>query len=512
MAANDYIVNIDTSYTDAVGNHLIGADDVLAVFYYNATSSGSEETWEKEWAVGNDILNSDFSSTITGTWPYYSDDTIPPYSFSISRFAGWHNTDLLRSKSVTSSGYSGGDGLPSYLVDYYSKYGWRTASADGNGAFAVVVDMGSVKDVNYVCIFPGWGTDPLTYLKDYRIGVATTDSELAYTVVSSGTTSSGVSSSVVSYIGEQSARYIKLYVDSNWGSSSSTMVHKFSAFNDPDWSIIGHSYYDVSGGSYAELRQNVDLTDYECLFFDARAYMSNAYQVGEITVKIDDTTVKTYNWSNTGTGWLDANDENHWTRWEEKIDTSSYSGSHTLKLRMWDSGNYGRVSFMGYLDGISTRPRWATEGKSSTRGQDTSFPNEVYIVADREGLSLIDKSSTSLWMRFDIGPGYMLEASAREIYADEGKIYLATSRGVVIIDFIENKAWKYSEAGLQYRMSIGKRNEYGFWFTHNAALALPSNDVYSVCPGVRSGGTSFILVGTGGGLAYMYLGAAPVTA
>jgi len=38
------------------------------------------------------------------------------------------------------------------------------------------------------------------------------------------------------YVGDQTARYIKLYVDSNWGSTSYTRLGKLAAYNKPDWS------------------------------------------------------------------------------------------------------------------------------------------------------------------------------------------------------------------------------------------------------------------------------------
>jgi hypothetical protein len=43
MSETDYIINIDTTYTDANSNTLIGSNEVLSVFYYDATADGSAE-------------------------------------------------------------------------------------------------------------------------------------------------------------------------------------------------------------------------------------------------------------------------------------------------------------------------------------------------------------------------------------------------------------------------------------------------------------------------------------
>lgn len=505
MTTQDYITTIDTTYTDDLGNSLIWSNDVLSVHYYNATTTGTEETWTKDWDYVNTITNPNFTTTITGAdWVFETDSSGDTNTFEISRFAGWHNTDLLRDMTVTSSGSS--TYSHSNLVDFKDRYGWRTSTSSGSGAFAAMVDMDSSQDINYVWVLPGFGSDTTMFLKDYRIGLSDTGGENDFTVVASGTTVSGSLAPQIHFVGNTEARYVKLYVDDNWGSSSYTHVGKLSAFYEPDWSMFGYRNTDISnGGTYAQWVQDVNLDSIDYLFIDARAYMTNSYQIGSLEVIVDSDTLKTYDWSSTGTTWLDSNDDAFWTRWEEVHDVSSYSGAHTLKLRMWNDtslSTYARNAFMGYFDTVSTQPAWYSEVFSDTRGDSAIFPDEVYILSDRKGVSIIDKDSVRLWMRFQVGPGYALEAAARDIYADEGKVYLATSRGLVVIDFTNNRVWKYSEDGIEYRMSLKRRNEYAYWFTHDSGETLNSSDVYSVSAGSVAG-TDFVVVGTGAGLSYI---------
>ena len=504
MGTQDYITTIDTTYTDDVGNNLIWSNDVLSVFYYNATTTGTEEDWTKDWNYVNYISNPNFSTTITGSdWVFETDSSGATNSFDISRFGGWNDTDLLRDMVVTSSGYS--TYTHSNLVDFKQKNGWRTSSAAGDGAYAAKIDMGSSEDVNYVWVLPGFDDDDSTYLKDYRIGVSDTGDENDFTIVASDTTTSGSLEPHIHFIGNLQKQYIKIFVDSNWGSSSYTYVGKLSAFYDPDWSMFGYHNTAVNnGGTYAQWKQDVNFSFYDYLFVDVRAFMINAYQIGSLDIMVDSDVIHTYDWSSTGLTWIDSNDDDFWTRWEEECDVSSYSGSHELRLRMWSSASSSgaRDAFMGFFDTVATQPAWYSETPSSYRGTSSTFPDEVYIFSDRSGISIVDKSTTRLWMRFQIGIGFALESIARDVNAKEGKVYLATPRGLIVIDFKGNRIWKYSEDGIEYRMSIKRRNEYAQWYNYSSLETLSSSDTYSVSIGTV-GGTDFVVVGTSIGLSYV---------
>ena len=503
--SDTYITNITTSTTDSEGNYIIGSSDVLAVFYYDATATGT--VWRRDWNISNPINNSLFASEIApSNWSLEEDSGDRMF---IDRFAGWKSTDLIKDLSVTSSG-SHSPYIDDYLTDWDQEYGWETAGPEGNGKYAASIDMGSSQTFNYVYILPGWDTDTSKFVNGYRVGVSDSGYENDYTIVASGTTTSGSYSPEIVFLGSAiSYRYIKLYVDSNHGSSAYTRVGKMSVFNDPEWSMYGFKNYNVSGGTYAEWSQNVNFTGIDTLYFDSRAYMTNAFQSGEMTVKVDGDIKKFYDWATTGTDWRDTTyDDGWWTRWEESIDVSSYTGVNKLEVMFWDTNH--RRAFQGYFDDFSVRPRWYTESKSATRSSTSTFPNEVYVVSDRQGVSILDKSDTSLWMRFNVGSGMALESAARDVFAADGKIYLATSRGLIVLDFVNNKIWKYDDTGIYYRMSITKRNEYVFWYTHSTSDKLLSSDVYSVHGGywkptpVASDDELNILVGTGSGLSVVF--------
>jgi len=505
--ASNYITNIDTGTVDSNNKQLIWSDQVLSVYYYDATASGTEETWTKEWLYSNPFVNSDFSTAVSGTgWDFVTDDSTLPYTFSLSRFASWNNTDLLENVAVTSSGNTGGNN-DEYVVDMDRAAGWETPGAGGNGAYAIRMDMGSVKSVNYLWMSPGYGSDVTKAVQGYRVGISNTGGENDFTIVASGTTTYSDYTPVITFLGNQTARYIKVYIDSNHGSATNHRIWKLSAYYEPEWSLFGTKVDGIFGGNYSRVQQSVDLTGIDDLYVDSRAHMVKAYSVGTLKVLASgvggatNDTLRTYNWGNTGEAWQNSNDSNHWTRREEKIDVSSYSGDTSVKLEIFE-GIFGRPAFWGYFGTVRTSPYWYTEGASEYRGLTQEFPDEVYIVSDRKGLSLINKADLTLWMRFNIGAGYSLETVVRDIYADEGRIYLATSRGLVILDFIENRTWKYTESGRYYRLSLGRRNEYGFWFLDDAGAAVTSNDVYSVTGGVNSG-DSFIFIGHGYGANYI---------
>ncbi len=264
----------------------------------------------------------------------------------VSRFAGWHDTDLLRDMTVTSSGFS--TYTHSNLVDFKANNGWRTQTSSGSGAFAAKVDMAASQDINYVWVLPGFENDSTTYLNEYRIGISDTGTEDSFTVVASGTTTSGSLEPKIHFIGNEEARYVKLYVDSNHGSPSYTHVGKISAFYEPDWSMFGHRNTNISNGgtyaqlvqdidftphdyisctncayvppllmfvfTYAQLVQDIDFTPHDYIFTDVRAFMSDSFQIGSLDVMVDSDVLKSYDWDNTGLTWLDSNEDNFWTR------------------------------------------------------------------------------------------------------------------------------------------------------------------------------------------------------
>ena len=506
MSGSDYITNITTTYTDDNGNYLIGSDNILSVYYYNSSVS-VDGSWKTDWAVANPVSEPYFSNPVlvSGVWSFETDSAGSPTTSVLGLSASWYSTDLLENKTVTSSGYNW-PYTHDDLVDFDSNTGWETPDASGGGTYAATIDIGSVEEFNYVLLSPGFGDSTTTdrMIKDYRIGVSVTGNENDFTIVAAGTTVSGNFNPIPVSIGSVSARYVKIYVDSNWGSSAYTRVFRLSAYNNPNWSLFGYHVNGNTGGSYYRAEQQIDLTDVDTLFIDARAYMSKTYGVGELSVTVSgvggstDDVIKNYNWANTGTAWLDSLDGNTWTRYEEELDVSSYTGDAVIKLNIFND-NYGVVSFYGFFDNVRSLPLWYGEGISTKRGSDKQFPDEVYILSDSKGLSIINKRDLSLWMRFDVGFGYMLGAPVRHVSAKSGRLYCSTSKGLYIIDFVSNRCWLFDDTGVYYRMSIGRRNQYAFWFTDTTSVYLPSRDVMW-CDIINSGGTDLLTVAHSNGI------------
>ena len=501
MSETDYIINIDTTYTDANSNTLIGSNEVLSVFYYDATADGSAEDWHYNYGNLNVIPDPTFNTALSGTvsgWTYSTDGSVPPYKFPSAQYAGWNSTNELVSKStVTSSGLSGYE--PVNLSNFRSANGWRTLN-NTQYVHKATFDLGAATEFNYLYLVPGFSNTTNNYLKDYRVGVSNTTADSSFVIVASGTTVSGVNLPEIVNIGGQNARYARLYADTGWGGSSYIATGKMGLFNDPDWSMFGYKEDSVVSGTYGQWEHSVSLDSFDKLYFDFRMFISNSYQNGYVKVYIDTDLKYTYDWS-TINAYRDTLDSLYYSRVEEEIDVSSYTGAHTLKVKY--TSDYGLYAFDFYLDNLYGQPGWFREVESSTRSIKGEFPDEVYVSSDMEGVSIIDKADNTLWMRFNVGSGYALEASARDVFADEGKIYLATSRGLVVVDFTTNKIWKYTSAGIYYRMGIKNRNQYGYWFLSDATKQLSTDDVYCVSCGTDATEGYYTVIGTSTGLSYI---------
>ncbi|KKK66128.1 hypothetical protein LCGC14_2967200, partial [marine sediment metagenome] len=330
---SDYITNIDTDYRDSNDNQLVWSNDIISVFYYDATASGTEEAWTKYWDIPNVVNNPIFATDISSIdWAYDSDDKIAPYRFQLFRYAGWENTNYLEDTSkVTSSGYTSPN-TENSLTNFRSERGWRTANAD-EYANAVAFDIGSSTLINAVWMISAFGDTTASYLKNYRIGISNTGTaEGDFAIVASGVTTQDIISSPIHRFSEQNVRYVKFYADTNWNSGSKIDVGKVGAFYNPNWSMWGYRAKDVVSGTYGEWKQDINTTNVDTLFYDVRAFISDAYQSGDIDVMIDDTSLQSYDYSSTLT-WDDPNDSNYWTRREDSIDVSGYTGIHTLRLR-----------------------------------------------------------------------------------------------------------------------------------------------------------------------------------
>jgi hypothetical protein len=122
-----------------------------------------------------------------------------------------------------------------------------------------------------------------------------------------------------------------------------------------------------------------------------------------------------------------------------------------------------------------------TTFSSSIRGPDKDFPDEVLIVVDDTGMSIIDISNYSLWMRFVYGVNKMFNNIDCKISALEGKISLATSGGLFVVDFISDEVIQYSGSYIKYPdVGIALRNAEVTFDNLRSSRSLTSDVVNNV--------------------------------
>lgn len=85
---------------------------------------------------------------------------------------------------------------------------------------------------------------------------------------------------------------------------------------------------------------------------------------------------------------------------------------------------------------------------STVRGEKQAFPNRVIMAVDQSSLSLIDESDSTLWMRFLFGTNAPLPDSNLRVRACNGVVYCATSDGLVALDFVQDRIYKYKGSDL----------------------------------------------------------------
>lgn len=119
--------------------------------------------------------------------------------------------------------------------------------------------------------------------------------------------------------------------------------------------------------------------------------------------------------------------------------------------------NTYKTHFLGFtVSGTLDSPKTFS---SNYRGTTQEFPEKSILVADGSGLSIIDDSDKTLWMRFKSGSEYMYRNSEAKLAASEGKIMYTTVSGIVCLDFVQDKATNYrSGQTLQSISNVAARN------------------------------------------------------
>lgn len=524
----DIIKTYSVGDLDTDGNAYVGSDKVTAVYHY--VSSG--EAWTKDYTdFVNPFVNHDFTyTTITGSpgadgrrWYETGDDyedvgktdgsrrykiSTVPYNF---REEILNKAILLEASPYTMNSpeavnteyfiqgdigaldnnppkhkfpkHYNGTSYVQTSTDYNSSGPWVTSSGVTNDAFC----SWTLEEPTYVSSFyvDGYGSvafDINTAQQDiydrsigyFEIQVTSSGTGLDagdYTTVYSEYTDWYVDPKLRTLTSPVLAKHVKIVFRSKSNTSPGTSLNKVQLYTkdvvDEGVLLLVHGRYNSSG--LLQMNQDVDLTGSEHIYFNLVNYHTNTNYYP--TVFIDNDEIRTYdNLEDAAVGSNAANFQNV-TRWGVSIDVSSYTGNHTFKIQRNASAEGGNQMYFMLGDVTNIAP-WFNEPSSSARGQKKSFPEKCNIIADTEGLSILDEDTQKLWMRFELGVLKMLQMLPRVIKAKDGVIYLGTSNGVMVIDFPDNKAWILDGTGLRERFGIDRRNEIAFdrwnlteWFT-----------------------------------------------
>jgi len=142
----------------------------------------------------------------------------------------------------------------------------------------------------------------------------------------------------------------------------------------------------------------------------------------------------------------------------------------------------------------------STMFSSKIRGVTQSFPGETIFVVDSLGLSVVDLSDSSLWMRFDLDSGAMFRDVDCKISAGEGKIYYTSTQGLNCIDFSNDTFYRYIKGKKQTSSyCIVERNFDTILYDSISMDLLPDNQVNDVFFR-KFNGTDYLAVTTVSGL------------
>jgi hypothetical protein len=511
---SDTIKTYTLTDVDSNGNNYVGSDRIIAVHGYRTES----EAWKRDFSGDSNVFtNGDFTATtITGSapgvpgtgWYETGDDHTNPADgtriIKLSTLPSDFRDELLAKATVidsstTAHGNFADDIAGEYLVDgfqyrigntdnanrfpysyssgvsttatpdIYMRRVWVTSSGTTNSGFvswtleeptlvsSFYVD--SYADNGYRATAQEVYDDSIGY---YEIKVATSGTGMSdsdYSVVLSKT-ENDTSPTLQTLSSPTLAKHVKIAFK-NKGGTKTTLGRVFAYTKevvDKGISFLAHARKLNSSRQFF-LNQVIDLTGVDTLYMDVSSFvLSNNVYPG---VYIDDVLIDTVGKLPDRT--LSGNDDNNMvlTHIGKSVDVSSFSGSKTFKIgkpKSSDSNN----DLVLYLGNFTSLPPWFTEPSSPSRSGTRKFPNDVSVIVDSKGLSIIDSSDDTLWMRFDLGLLKMLERLPTCVRAKEGVIYFGTTNGFYGIDFILNKSTCLDLEGIRERYGINIRNKDAF--------------------------------------------------
>lgn len=569
----EFTKNFTTSIPDDTGRYVVGDDHVTLVKYYVV----GEPDWRVDYdQLTNPFWNADFSGpTITGTgrfdgggsgwyetgWDAASLET--DRYFNVGKIPFYWEEDLFAAYATVLSSTPAQDGsVNSVAGDYFinasaqaipknvfpSKYldgidtsdPYATTSGIPGGLDAhITFDFGDdLQEVagffidSFNSVGVGGTTAAAAVVGEYEIQVAVSGTGLDdgdYTTLVSGTNHEAAPIWVDAV--PTTAKYVRL-IYRNRGSSVRTGLTKFWAFSqetiDKGFSLFLMDVKDHDtvggGGRLININQDVNFGGLDYVYVDDfKVFSSRSASACLGSTAVGGSTqwdfINQYRFELGSTG-----DEFLWMH-GLSLDVSAYGHSTFTLTHQFTQVPFANDRSLSAFAGVSVVPGWFSEGASAKRGTKTQFPDEVLFVVDKKGLSIIDVSKVPgenevvprLWMRFDLSEQKMLQMRPRDVAFRAGKLYLATSRGLYVIDFPANKSVRFTELGPYVRFGIDYRNvnqylgsltsssvtphrSYHTYIRFWDSPQIPELDIYSVDAGYDSVYGSFVVLGTADGL------------
>lgn len=179
------------------------------------------------------------------------------------------------------------------------------------------------------------------------------------------------------------------------------------------------------------------------------------------------------------------------SKWSEPVYVSI--GSESPEINTFKMS----ASFFNVVSGVTTP---YTQFNSQFRGPEQEFPEKSLIITDSFGLSIVDYVEETLWMRFRSGENRAFNGLNTKIEALNGRVYYTSSDGFYIIDFIEDRVYKYKGTNL-YRSStkLALRNSIVSFDTPQSVPSLLSDNTVQVSA-KNVGGSEFVVVATTSGI------------
>ena len=130
---------------------------------------------------------------------------------------------------------------------------------------------------------------------------------------------------------------------------------------------------------------------------------------------------------------------------------------------------------------------------NSYRGVSSEFPETALLVVDNAGLSILDASNETLWMRFLCSSSYMFKNVDCKLAASNGNIYYTVQDGVVVLDFVNDVCKKYTSSNYyKTRTTLAQRNYSSTLYEEEGASFILGGEVLSVAAANISGHDYFV--------------------